>query len=333
MRTDISLPSIMSAAGERHQIVFFNGRWQPELSRLGELADIITGNEKTGYRLVLAGQTCLVTAPVELVFVTEAETQPLEIDFNLTVELGASGRLTLIEHHIQSRGAQNVVASYTTNIQLGAQAKLVHGKVVDVGAFMSVLSDTHVTIAEGAYYDNFKLIKSGKLLRNEIVARLAGKLAQCALNGVMLLRGATHADTTTHIIHEAPFGSSRETYKSVIADKARGVFQGRITVAEGAQKSDAQQQSRALLLSDQAEADAKPELKIYADDVKCSHGTAIGALDENALFYLRARGLSEKAARGLLIRGFAEEIMDEIHVPEWRDYCRKQAEVWCDEQN
>jgi Fe-S cluster assembly protein SufD len=198
---------------------------------------------------------------------------------------------------------------------------------------MSSLARTHVVIEEGAYYDNFALIKSGKLVRNEIEAKLVGKLAQCTLNAVMLLRGATHADTTTHILHQAPDGTSRQTCKCVVTDKARGVFQGKITVAEGAQKTDAQQLSRALLLSDQAEMDAKPELKIYADDVKCSHGASIGALDEDALFYLRARGLNENEARALLIRGFAGEILDEIQMPEWRDYARAQTEAWCDEQN
>ena len=222
---------------------------------------------------------------------------------------------------------------YETEIRLGPQAKLVHGKIVDTGDAMSSLAHTRVTIEEGAYYDNFALIKSGKLVRNEIEAKLAGKLAQCALNTVMLLRGSIHADTTTQIRHEAPFCSSRQICKSVIAEKAHGVFQGGITVAEGAQKTDAQQLSRALLLSDQAEMDAKPELKIYADDVKCSHGASIGALDENAMFYLRSRGLNEQEARALLIRGFAGEILDEIHVPEWRDYARREVEVWCDEQN
>jgi Fe-S cluster assembly protein SufD len=111
------------------------------------------------------------------------------------------------------------------------------------------------------------------------------------------------------------------------------VFQGKITVEKGAQKTDAQQLCRTLLLSDQAEMDAKPELKIYADDVKCSHGAAIGALDENMLFYLRARGLDEKAARALLVRGFINETIDEIQMPEWRDYVKAKAEAWCDEQN
>jgi Fe-S cluster assembly protein SufD len=329
----MALPSIVGETRERHQIVFVNGVWRPELSRLGELEGLIDGDAQRGYRLTLAGQTCLVTAPVELMFVAETGGQATEINAKLTIELGASGRLTLIEHHIASQGAEPLAGVYETEIHLGPQAKLVHGKIVNAGNQAASLAHTHVTIGEGAYYDNFALIMGGKIVRNEIEARLTGKLAQCTLNTVMLLRGAMHADTTTHIFHDAPYGSSRQVCKSVAAGKARGVFQGNITVAEGAQKTDAQQLSRALLLSDQAEIDAKPELKIFADDVKCSHGASVGALDDDALFYLRARGIAEAEARALLIRGFAGEILDEIHVPEWRDYARRQVEEWCDEQN
>ena len=323
------LPSIVKDAKERHQIVFVNGVFQPELSKLGELEGILQGDAQAGYRLILAGQTCLVTAPVELVFVSDAGDEAAEINLKLDVELGQSGRLTLIEHHVASK--KSAVSIYETNIHLGLQAKLVHGKVIDSGA-VSLLARTNVEAGEGGYYDNFVLIKSGKLVRNEIEVKL-GQMAQCALNGAMLLGGNTHADTTTHIIHRAPFGISREAYKSVVTDKARGVFQGKITVEEGAQKTDAQQSCKTLLLSDQAEMDAKPELRIYADDVKCSHGAAIGALDENMLFYLRARGLEEKDARALLVRGFINEMVDEIQMLEWRDYLRAKTEAWCDEQN
>jgi len=329
---DWKLPSIADDAAQRHQIVFLNGVWRPELSRLGALKGLIEGDLDAGYALRLAGQTCLVTAPVELIYLTETDA-PAEINLRLAIELGASTRLTLIEHQIAPKGNQPVACVFDTSIRLGPQAKLVHGKITDGDDGITVLARTQVEIGEGAYYDNFQLVKSGKLVRNEIEATLAGKMAQCALNGVMLLRGDQHADTTTHIIHAAPFGSSRQTYKSVAGGKAKAVFQGKITVAEGAQKTDANQLSRALLLSEQAEVDAKPELRIYADDVKCSHGSAVGALDEEALFYLRARGLDEAQARAVLIRGFVEEILDEIHMPEWRDYCRAQAARWCDEQN
>ncbi len=126
--------------------------------------------------------------------------------------------------------------------------------------------------------------------------------------------------------------ASREVYKSIVAEQARGVFQGKIIVAEDAQKTDGYQLSRALLLSDQAEMNAKPELEIYADDVKCSHGSTVGDLDSDALFYLRSRGLSETEARGMLIHSFIDEILDEIQVPEWRGFCRAEVEGWLHER-
>lgn len=313
------------------QFVFVDGAWQEDQSRFGDLpSGILEGNAKKGYRLVLEGQTCLVTQPVELFFRT-TDAASAELSTKLQIELGASGRLTLIERHEakQSHAAAQIME---TEIILHKQAKLVHGKVVKGSANYAHLALTKVKVAEGAYYDNFALLKGGKLARNEIEVTLQGKLSQCALNGAMLLRGHEHADTTTRIIHAAPHGSSRQVYKTVLSDQARGVFQGKIIVKEHAQKTDGYQMSRALLLSDQAEMNAKPELEIYADDVKCSHGSTVGDLDADALFYLRARGLNEDEARGLLIRAFVDEIVDEIRVPEWRDFCRAEVDGWLDEQ-
>ena len=165
-------------------------------------------------------------------------------------------------------------------------------------------------------------------MRDEIEAELKGKLAQCALNGIMLAKGHDHLDTLTRITHAAPHGTSRQMYKSVLAGKAQAAFQGKILVEKDAQKTDGHQLSRALLLSDQAEMDAKPELEIYADDVKCSHGTTVGDLDKDALFYLRARGLNEDEARRLLIEGFIGEMLDGIRVEELRDLCRDETKEW-----
>jgi len=311
-------------------LIFVNGVLRLEQSQLGDLpANIIQGDAANGYHLALAGQTCLITSPVELLFLTTDEAK--ENNTKLHIELGQSGRLTLIERHEAAEGAAAHIIE--SSIALHPQAKLVHKKMVKSNATSVHLAMTNVHIAEGAFYDNFALIMGGKLTRNEIDATLAGKLAQCALKGAMLLRGREHADTTTRITHAAPHGTSREMYKTVVAEQARGVFQGKIVVAEGAQKTDGHQLSRALLLSDQAEMDAKPELEIYADDVRCSHGSTVGDLDEDALFYLRARGLSTAEARALLIQGFVGEILDEIHMPEWRDFCRTEVEGWLHEQN
>ena len=127
---------------------------------------------------------------------------------------------------------------------------------------------------------------------------------------------------------QSPNCASRQIYKTVLDGKSHGVFQGKIIVAQDAQKTDGYQLSRALLLSDQAEMDAKPELEIYADDVKCSHGSTIGDLDENAMFYLRARGLNETEARALLIQAFVAEMLDEIKTEEWRDIFRREIDGW-----
>ncbi|MDR3450935.1 MAG: Fe-S cluster assembly protein SufD [Alphaproteobacteria bacterium] len=302
------------------RLVFVNGIFENKKSQFGAIPScILMGEAETGYKLTLGEHTCLVAQPVEMVFITD-DKAPAEIDVKLSIDIGANGRLTLLERH---QGA--VVTVLDTDIHLHAHAKFVHGKIVSGGAH---LATSAVTVEGGAYYNNFALIRGGQPARNEIEVNLVGPEAQATLNGAMLLRGTEHADTTTRITHKAPQCASRQIYKTVLADKARGVFQGKIIVAPDAQKTDGYQLSRALLLSDQAEMDAKPELEIYADDVKCSHGSAIGDLDEDAMFYLRARGLSENEARALLIEAFIGESFDEVPVEEWRALFRAEMEGW-----
>src|SRR5882724_1263470 len=148
--------------------------------------------------------------------------------------------------------------------------------------------------------------------RNEIHVRLAGERAACNLYGFYLGRGQQHHDCTTEIVHAEPRTSSREIYKGVLDDRARGVFQGKIAVARNAQKADGHQLSKTLLLSERAEIDTKPELEIFADDVKCSHGAAAGELDDDALFYLRARGIGLAEARRMLVEAFVGETLESI---------------------
>ena len=238
-----------------------------------------------------------------------------------SIDIGSSGRLSLLENHL----ASNVPVTIETDVTLHPRAKFVHGKIVNGGAH---LATNKVRAAAGCFYSNFSLLRGGSPARNEIDVLLEGKEAQAGLNGIMLLQKQEHADTTTHVTHQAPRCTSRQSYKTVLGGKSRGVFQGKITVAKDAQKSDGYQLSRALLLSDQAEMDAKPELEINADDVKCSHGSAIGDLDENAMFYLRSRGIKEEQARALLIEGFLGEMIDEIPIEEWRDIFRQEIEGW-----
>lgn len=154
----------------------------------------------------------------------------------------------------------------------------------------------------------------GGLVRNEYDVQLTGEQAVCLLNGLYLARGRQHIDNHTEIEHVAPACTSYELYKGILSDRAHGVFHGKIYVHPGAQKTDAKQTNQALLLSDDAEVDSKPQLEIYADDVRCTHGATVGQLDEQQLFYLRTRGLAEAQARSLLVYAFAEEIIGRIEV-------------------
>ena len=303
------------------RLIFINGVWQAKLSHFGSVPScILMGDLETGYNLILGEHTCLVSQPIKMIFATD-DNAPREIAVKLSIDVGANGRLTLLEKHLASKA----ITTVETDITLHSRAKFVHAKLVQGGAH---LASTKVRVAGGAYYNNFSLLRGGQPARNEIDVVLEGEEAQAALNGAMMLRNSEHADTTTRITHQAPNCASRQIYKTVLDGKARGVFQGKIIVAQDAQKTDGYQLSRALLLSDQAEMDAKPELEIYADDVKCSHGSTIGDLDENAMFYLRARGLSEAEARALLIQAFVAEMLDEIQAEEWRDIFRREMEGW-----
>ena len=294
------------------RLFFLNGVWQPERSR-GITPE---GSATEGYRLTLTDN-----ALVKLICVTDAQTS--ESALRLAVNVPPNAQAALIEHHYAEGATTCVIDSA---LDLGAGSRLVHNKIWHAAA--AHLAQTRVTVARAAFYRNLALIKDAHLTRNEIDVTLAGEDAEAILNGAMLLRGHEHADTWTRITHAAPHGTSRQLYKTVLADQARGVFQGKIIVAEGAQKTDGRQLSRALLLSDQAEMDAKPELEIYADDVACSHGSTIGDLDSEALFYLRARGIDEATARGLLLRGFVGEVFDDLKSAEGRAFFETQIEEW-----
>jgi len=313
--------STVPAASDHARFVFIDGVWQSKQSTFGSIPScIFMGDLESGYKLTLGEHTCLVAQPIEFVFAS-SEKAPREVALKLSIDVGDNGRLTLLETYLTSPS----LVTLDADITLHRRAKFVHGKIVHGGVH---LATTKVQVASGGYYNNFSLLRGVHPARNEIDVSLNGEEAQAALNGMMLLRHSEHADTTTRITHQAPHCASRQIYKTILDGKARGVFQGKIIVAQDAQKTDGYQLSRALLLSDQAEMDAKPELEIYADDVKCSHGSTIGDLDENALFYLRARGLSETEARALLIQSFVTEMLDEIQVEDWREVFRREIEGW-----
>ncbi len=285
-----------------------------------------SGDAESGYHLRVNDQTCLATQPIELVFLTTLADIPREQSIRFSVDVGDNSRLTLLERTI-SNGSP-LVQTFETNIYLHPQAKLVHGKIIEGDDQFAHLSTSTVDIAKGAFYDAMLLMRGGKPTRHEIDIRLNGSGAQADIAALLLGSGQAHDDFTCRIHHNAPDCASRQICRAVLTEKAHGVFQGKTIVAEDAQKTDGYQLCRSLLLSDQAEMNAKPELEIYADDVKCSHGCASGDLDDAALFYLRARGVSEKEARALLIRAFLDDVIDAMPIAAWQTLFHTLTDRW-----
>jgi len=236
-----------------------------------------------------------------------ATDRPVAFHPRHAVRLGAGSALTLFEVAV---GEGTYLHNPVLEVTLGAGAKLAHLRLQDESRAAFHVSTLYADIAARATYDSFALTLGGKLARMEVHAKLAGEGASAHLNAAQLLSGTQHADFTTVVTHAAPGCASRQTVKNVLAGRSRGVFQGKIEVAPGAQKTDGYQMNQALLLSPDAEIDSKPQLEIFADDVKCSHGATVGELDAEQLFYLRSRGIPEVEARAILVRAFLAEALD-----------------------
>ena len=225
------------------------------------------------------------------------------------VRLGAGARLRLFESY---EGQGGYLAQTGLDITLDEGAASERIVLADDDADGVSVSQAQVRLSLGCEYGQTVLTSGARRQRLETVVHHPGGGATLRLDGVYLLDGKRHADLTTVVTHEGLHGTTEQLTKGVVRDQARGVFQGRIVVMEGADHTDARMGHHALILSDRAEIDAKPELEIYADDVACAHGNTVGALDENALFYARQRGMTEGEAKALLTEAFIGEVVDLI---------------------
>ena len=241
------------------------------------------------------------------------------------IHLGRGARLTLIE---TSAGEGAYLHNPVTEITLEEGAELQHIRLEQEDASAFHLATIYADTAEGAIYDCFTLALGGRLVRTEFHTHLSGPDGATHLSAAQLLRGMQHADFTSVVRHAAPHCASRQTVKNVLAGRSRGVFQGRIEVAREAQKTDGYQMSQALLLSPDAEIDTKPELEIFADDVKCSHGATVGELDPEQMFYLRSRGVPQPEARAILIRAFLQEALDAVRHEPARAALESAVDAW-----
>jgi Fe-S cluster assembly protein SufD len=244
------------------------------------------------------------------------------------LKIGKSAGATLVESYIAADGANTYQVHDSLVISIGDNARLDHIRLTEDSREAFNISSSVVTLGAHAHFNTFGLTSGANVSRYQAVIAFAGEGSQVETNGVNLLNGRQHADTTLFMDHAVPNCASREIFRAVVDDRGHSVFQGRIIVQPKAQKTDAKMMTRALLLSDEAEADNKPELEIFADDVTCGHGATTGALDESLLFYLRARGLSEKEAQALLIQAFVGEAIESIVNDDLRELAVGAAERW-----
>jgi Fe-S cluster assembly protein SufD len=336
--------------GARLRLVIVDGRFAPKLSRLGNLPNGVRFGstrhaieERTDLFRLLAEEVsedaahpfaALNTAFFADGFVLDIDAsitlaEPIEIvhlasgsyaasyHTRSLIRLGEGSRATVLETYAgEGRYWRNDVVA----VQLGTGAELTRAVLVEEAAQTFHLAELDATVGADARFSGFALLLGGGTVRHETNVNMAGERAQCRLDGVFVVDRAEEANIVTTVDHQVPRGETRELIKGVAAGRAHGAFQGRIIVREHAQKVDAHQLSRILILGGRAVIDTKPELEIYADDVKCSHGASIGDLDEAALFYLRSRGIPDAEARHMLVEGFLREPVEEIADPGIRDY-------------
>jgi len=333
----------------RHQIVLLNGRFEPALSRLdalpsGVLVQPLTEVVASGFGSVgelfpeetptvfcdlnaaffdvgvcigVAART-VVTEPMHIACVVTTGSAPVLVAPRVVVRVGEQAEVSLVESH-DSLGEGVALSAPVVDVRVAPGAMVRHVKLQRESSAVFHLAGTTVRVARAGTYDSRAITLGGRITRNDIVSTLDGEGAECTLDGLYVADGETIVDTHTTIDHAQPHCPSHEVYKGILAGKAQAVFNGKIIVRQDAQKTDAKQTNKALLLSDDARINTKPQLEIFADDVKCTHGAAIGQLDEDALFYLRARGVAALDARNMLIHAFAGEVVDGIPVPAVRE--------------
>ena len=268
-----------------------------------------------------------LTQPLHIVHIASGAA-PSAMFTRSLLKLGKAASVTLVESYIAADGAKNYQVHDSAVISIGDDARLDHVRLVEDSRDAFNISSAVVTLGAHAHFNTFGMTSGSNVSRYQPTIVFAGEGSRVEADGVNLLNGRQHADTTMLLDHAVPNCASREIFRSVLDDRGHSVFQGRIIVRPYAQKTDAKMMTRALLLSDEAEADNKPELEIFADDVTCGHGATTGALDESLLFYLRARGLSEKEAQALLIQAFVGEAIESIANDALRELVISAAQRW-----
>jgi Fe-S cluster assembly protein SufD len=345
---DAIIESAKTAGLDCHELVFINGKFSREHSTLVGVPDgiiIQTLSEamgdgesrlkdklnkhldiaKNGFialnsaflqegSVVLVPDNTQLEKPLNLVFVTVGAANSASNLRNLIV-IGQNAKASIIETYF-GEGETDTFTNTLTEIHLNDGANLQHYRLQQEGNGTYHVGYQHVNQARDSRFESYAISLGGCLARTDLDVSLAGSGASCLLNGLYLAHNKQHIDNHTRVDHLVPHTACTENYRGVLNGQSRGVFNGKILVHKDAQKTDAHLSNLNLLLSSEAEVDTKPELEIYANDVKCSHGATVGRLDEKMMFYLRSRAIEESLARSLLTYAFAEGVVKDIPYPE-----------------
>jgi Fe-S cluster assembly protein SufD len=255
----------------------------------------------------------VVAEPIHVVFVTVASDAAIMASPRLIVQAGEASEVQIVESYVSVAGRQTFTNAVSEFI-LDERAIVDHVKIQRESTTAFHIAATFISSGRSATFSSQSISLGGRIVRNDITSVLAGEGAECTLNGLYIAQGDSVIDNHTTIDHAKAHCPSHEVYKGILGGHAKAVFNGKIIVRPDAQKTDAKQTNKALLLSDDASINTKPQLEIFADDVKCTHGAAIGQLDEDAMFYLRARGIAFVDARNIMIHAFAGQVLDQIKI-------------------
>lgn len=340
-----------------HLIVFVNGHYCRELSgpdtlpnglsiknldmaltddadeiqnHLGKIADpnrnaftaMNTAFMHDGAVIKLAKDTQVVL-PVHLMFLSTRSEQETTTQSRILVLAEKNARAGIIEHYVSVDDAAVYFNNITTEMRLAAHASIEHYKIQQESNKAFHIATLHVDQARDSTFTSHSISLGAQIARNDINVWMGDEGADCNLYGLYITNGRQHTDFHTRIDHARPHCSSNEFYKGILGGYSRAVFNGQVHIHPDAQKSDARQANNNLLLSGNAEVDAKPQLEIYADDVTASHGATIGQLDDDMIFYLRSRGIDYHTAHALLVYGFAHDIVEKISLPPLQEHLEK----------
>ena len=318
-------------------VVIYNGHYQKDISSIPNGVNLLSGLEymerkngnfdrannspfdllntaftDSGMCIVLEKNT-LVNSPMRILFISNGD-RSIMVNPRVNIDIGESSSLTFIEQHVGD--ATSFFQNESVFITLENNAQLNHIRIQSNSEFTQNMANLNVNQATDSQYDFFQLVDGSKLGRSNICVQLDGENAQCNINSLTLSKNNQHIDNNIIVNHNSPQTHSTQFVKSILFDTSTGVFNGRTIVHENAQKITAHQTNKNLLLSKKAKMNSNPQLEIYADDVKCSHGSTTGQIDEDALFYLQSRGINKQDAMELMVTGFANEVLDKIPHPE-----------------